>query len=125
MAVFKDKVHMRDTLGVQLTRERTEPVHPCPDCGAETRPHGEAPRETGTERICSSCKHVQPTMAEVPRIGPGDQRPRFPCSNVIKRDGKEQVCGRETKVHKAGRTGATTKRICVRPTCQKIIETAS
>lgn len=115
MGVFKDKVDMKDAITASLTRERTEPVQPCPDCGAETRPHGEAPREKSTDRICSACKTVQAAMPEVPRIGPGDQRPRFPCGK----------CGRETKVHKAGKTGATTKRICVRPTCKKIIETAS
>lgn len=131
MATFKDTVGVRDTLDVQLTRVRTEPDHPCPDCGAETKPYGEAPRETSTDRICWSCKHVQPAMAEVPRIAAGDQRPRFPCSNIVTRTdpstGKtaQVVCGCETKVHKAGRTGESTKRICVRPTCKKIIETAS
>lgn len=117
MGTFVDKVHMKDAISASLTRTRTEPVQPCPDCGAETRPHGEAPRETSTDRICSVCRTVQAAMPEVPRVGPGDDRPRFPCGKCGP--------GRETKVHKAGKTGPNTKRICVRPTCKKIIETAS
>lgn len=116
MGSFRDNAHVQDVLSAGLTHVRTEPIYPCPDCGAETRVHGEAPRETSTERICSSatCKMIQPAMTEVQRVTPNDQRPRFPCAG----------CGRETKVHKSGRTGETTKRICVRPSCQRIIETA-
>lgn len=115
--VFVDRTHMRDRITASLETEPTDPVAPCPDCGAETKPYGEAPREEAVEHICSNrlCREVQPRPDFVERYSVQDERPRYPC----------RKCARETKPTKRGRTGVTTKRICVRPDCRKIIETAS
>lgn len=126
--VFVDKTGVRDAITASLETEPTDPIYPCPDCGSETRPHGEAPRDDSTDRICSAsdCRTKQPAPPEVPRSSPSDERPRFPCQAMIDRDGKgEAPCGRETKLIARGKTGVTTKRICSRPDCRRIVETAS
>lgn len=109
-----DRQHMTDGVSASLEWEPTPPKFPCPDCGAETREHGEAPRQDESVRICSAaaCRHVQRACEEIERNGPSDERPRFPCSE----------CGRETKVYKAGRIeGAPRERVCSNAMCRQVI----
>lgn len=110
MANVKDKVHLGEVVHVELTRVRTEPEHPCPDCGAETVSHENAPMEESTDRICSKCREIQSAMDEVPRVHTSDSRPRFPCAK----------CGSETTRLRSGKKGPIMKRICVRPSCRKV-----
>jgi hypothetical protein len=94
-----DRQHTTDGIAASLEAVPVAPAFPCPKCGAESRPHGEAPRYDENERICSAatCRKVQSAPEEVTTGGP-----RFPCAE----------CGRETKQYKAGRSGEAVERAC-------------
>lgn len=103
-----DRQHTTDGISASLEAVPVAPVFPCPKCGAESRPHGEAPRHDESERICSAttCRKVQPAPEEEVATG----GPRFPCAQ----------CGRETKQHKSGRSGQPTERVCSSSNCRNI-----
>lgn len=106
----RDEAHVIDVLSASITRERTEPIWPCSDCGAETRLHKDTPcKPRIEERICSVCRLIQSAMPEVECVDRG--RPRFPCV----------ACSRETKPYGLQEVSTTAKRICVRPSCKKIM----
>lgn len=107
-----DRPHMTDGIAASLEAVPVAPAFPCPKCGAESRSHGEAPRHDESERICSGalCREVQPCPEEVARVSESDSRPRFPC----------MACGRETKLHKAGRSGVSIARVCSVSNCRHI-----
>lgn len=62
--VFKDKVGFKDGVSVSLDAKVVAPVHPCPECEAETKEHHPILDDDGevvTERrICSklTCREV-------------------------------------------------------------------
>lgn len=110
---FKDNVHFDDRLRVSLETEPVAPRFPCPECGSETKPHGERTHEGDATRICSGplCRSVQPAPNKVPRSGPGDDRPWYPCAQ----------CGRETLVHHVANSVQSKQRVCSAPDCRTIV----
>lgn len=103
----KDKAHMSDAISAGLATEIVPPSFPCPKCGAESRPHGEAPRHDESQRICSAamCRKVQAAPKEDPTGAV-----RFPCAE----------CGRETKLYQSGRSGDALDRVCSTANCRNI-----
>lgn len=79
------------------------PRFPCPQCGKESKSHGEPAVHDESERICSICRKVQPAPPEnVPLTEAETVSVRFPCAD----------CGRETKAHRSGRKEICQGRIC-------------
>lgn len=111
--MIADKPQVVDSIQVSLETEPTDPIFPCPKCGAETKEHGEAEREEGGKRICSSalCRKVQPKIKETLKQING-RVVRFPCRS----------CGCETKVYKDGKIDVVKQRICSNKSCKNIIE---
>lgn len=110
---FDDSAHFRDALRVSLETERVAAAAPCPKCGAETKAHGERTHEGDDTRICTGpvCRAINRGIVEVPRNGPGDDRPRFPC----------QKCGKETLVHHTSTPMQSRQRVCSAPRCRTIV----
>lgn len=107
-----DHTQIVDSIQVSLEKVPTDPIFPCPKCDSETKQHGEAPRETSGERICSSaiCRKVQPEIEQTLKEING-RIVRFPC----------RVCGCETKIHKDGRIDVVKARICSNKSCKYIV----
>lgn len=106
-----DKQHMTDGVSASLEADAVAASYPCPDCGAESRAHGEAARYDESDRICSaaSCRKIQPAPEEVES---DDGSPRFPCAE----------CGRETKVYQSGRIAAPQQRVCSNDSCGTVFD---
>lgn len=108
-----DKPQVVDSVLATIETEPTDPILPCPKCGYETKPYGEAEREDSGQRICSSavCRKVQPKIKETLKQING-RIVRFPC----------RTCGCETKIYKDGRIDVVKSRICSNKFCKNIIE---
>lgn len=110
----KDRAHMTDAVSASLEVEAVPAQFPCPKCGAESRPHGQAPQHDESQRICSSalCRKVQPSPAEnvTGKLTADGVFIRFPCA----------ACGKETKLYRSGRAGAATERVCSNASCRNI-----
>lgn len=111
-----DRAQVSDAISVSLEAVPVAPVYPCPNCGAESREHGEAPRHDESQRICSSapCRKIQPAPEEnAGKLNADGVFIRFPCAE----------CGKETKLYQSGRAGVTAQRVCSNATCRNIFET--
>ena len=112
MSGITDKPQIVDSVLATIETEPTDPIFPCPECGSETKLHGEATIEKSEQRICSSalCRKIQPKIKETLKQV-NNRIVKFPCRD----------CGCETKIYKNGKINKVTSRICSNKNCRNII----